>query len=253
VTDRLPAAAEFKDHFSDAPDAYARHRPRYPAALFDALAALCRQRERAWDCATGNGQAAIALSRLFEDVVATDASNRQIEAAMAHDRVRYAVAPAERSGLPGACVDLVTVGQALHWFEQRAFFAEVERVVKPGGILAAWCYQLAFVNTEVDKIVYRLYEDIVGPFWPPERAIVEAGYDGLPMPGAEVVLPEFGMQLDWHANDMLGYLGTWSACKRYAAAHEENPVTIIESELKSAWGDSARVVRWPLKIRACRL
>lgn len=253
MTDEPGPAASFKDHFSDRSDRYARYRPQYPAALFDFVAGLCERRDAAWDCATGNGQAAVALVRSFERVHATDASRQQIEAAMAHERVTYAVAPAEDSALPGASVDLVTVGQALHWFDLPAFFNEAERVLRRGGVLAAWCYQLAFVDDHVDTIVRRLYEDVVGAFWPPERRLIETGYGDIVFPGTAVDTPAFEMRLDWNANDMLGYLGTWSACKRYAAANDKNPLAMIESELYDAWGEGRRAVRWPLKLRVCRL
>lgn len=249
----MPAPQDFKDYFSEQSANYARHRPRYPDALFAFLAGLATRHALAWDCATGNGQAAIALSEHFDRVIATDASEAQIGAALAHPGVSYRVAPAEASGLDAHSVDLVTVGQALHWFDHEQFFAETRRVVVPGGVLAAWCYELCEVSAACDAVVGTLYGDIVGEYWPPERRLIEERYADIAMPGAPVEAPGFAMRLEWTAADMLGYLRTWSACKRYRADRGEDPVARIETELRAAWGDAARLVSWPLTVRVTRL
>ncbi|MDH3748083.1 MAG: class I SAM-dependent methyltransferase [Gammaproteobacteria bacterium] len=214
---------------------------------------MCERHGLAWDCATGNGQAAVSLAGHFDEVIATDASSKQIDSAIAHPRVSYRVAPAETSRIASASADLITVGQALHWFDSDKFFAEANRVIVPGGIIAVWCYELCVVSTAVDAVVDELYQGILDGFWSPERALVEEGYLSIAMPGSEVQSPEFDMQLNWRVDDMLGYLRTWSACKRYQSRHAQDPVGIIEATLKAAWGSSKRAVRWPLRIRVCRL
>ena len=241
----------FKDHFSAQSAGYARHRPHYPAALFEYLAGL-GGRELAWDCATGNGQAAIALAGYFERVIATDASSAQIAAAIVHPGVRYRVATAEQSGLEAGTVDLVTVGQALHWFDTARFFAEAARVLVAGGCVAAWCYELCTVSPECDAVVERLYTDITGPFWPPERRLIEERYAGIDFPGTAIEAPAFEMSTQWSADDMLGYLRTWSASQRYRRRHGDDPVRLIEDELRAAWGRDLRVARWPLTVRISR-
>ena len=249
----MRSASGFKDHFSEQSSGYARYRPHYPAALFDFLAQLTDRHALAWDCATGNGQVAIALAAHYTRVVATDASDAQIEAAIEHASVEYRVAPAEHSGLETSSVDLVTVGQALHWFDVGRFTAEVERVLVSDGILAAWCYELCEVDDECDRIVHRLYEDLVDEFWPPERRMIERRYEGLQLPGEPVESPDLAITASWQAQDMLGYLRTWSACKRYEHEHGADPVAIIEADLEAAWGRDAREVRWPLTMLASRL
>ncbi len=242
----------FKDHFSDRSDNYARYRPTYPDALFEYLAAASTRRDVVWDCATGNGQAAVTLADHFASVVATDASSEQIDAAIEHERVDYRVAPAESSGLADASVDLVTVGQAFHWFDAPRFIAEAGRVLRDDGVLAIWCYETCTVSPECDKVITHLYDDIIGPFWPPERALIEEGYASVEIPGQELEPPEFDLSKDWTVVEMLGYVRTWSACKRYAAANREDPVALIEEPLRIAWGDGQRRVRWPLKLRLSR-
>ena len=243
----------FNDHFSDVSAGYARYRPTYPAELFGWLASCCARRHTAWDCATGSGQAAIALAAHFETVLATDASGEQIRSAMPHDRVRYEISPAETTPFEANSFDLVSVGQAMHWFDVEKFYAEALRVAVPGGILAAWCYALCSVTAEVDVVVDHLYCDLTGPYWPPERALIERGYRDFTLPGSELETPVFAMQLEWRADDMLGFLRTWSACSRFSAEHGTDPVDQIEATLKEAWGDAARTVRWPLELRVCRL
>ena len=221
--------------------------------LFDWLAGLVDSHELAWDCATGSGQAALELARHFDNVVATDASAAQLEAAFADPRVHYHVATAEAPALADSCADLVTVGQALHWFDRERFFASLAGIVRDGGVFAAWCYELCTVTPDVDAVVRYLYDDIVGEYWPPERALIERGYRDIKLPGSEIRAPHFEMRLSWHVDDMLGYLETWSASSRYAAANGEDPVAKIETRMKTAWGSERREVRWPLTIRACRL
>jgi SAM-dependent methyltransferase len=248
----VPAGPGFKDHFSAQSAGYARHRPSYPGELFAYLAGLSGRR-LAWDCATGNGQAALALARYFERVIATDASQAQIDAAVSHPGVSYRVATAEQSGLHEDTVDLVTVGQALHWFDTDRFFAEVSRVLVEGGIVAAWCYELCSVSPRCDATIGRLYTDIVGPFWPPERRLIEDRYAGIVFPGTDLGAPEFEMTVRWTADDMLGYLRTWSACQRYRREHGDDPVGRIEDELRMEWDTGRRTVRWPLTVRVARL
>lgn len=248
----MPPGPTFKDHFSTQSAGYARHRPHYPAALFAYLAGLGGKR-LAWDCATGNGQAALALAAYFERVVATDASRAQIDAATEHPAVRYRVATAEESGLDDDSADLVTVAQALHWFDTERFFAEASRVLVPGGVVAAWCYELCTVSPRCDAVVRRLYGDIVGPFWPQERRLIEQGYAGIEFPGTALSPPAFEMKMPWTVDDMLGYLRTWSSCQRYEREHGEDPVDLVEDELRRAWGAAPRTVRWPLTVRVSRL
>lgn len=243
----------FKDHFSERSDQYARYRPEYPAALFEYLASLCVHRVRAWDCATGSGQVARALTFWFDEVVATDASEQQLKAALPHTGVRYHVAPAEDSGLDDASIDLVTVGQALHWFDFDRFYREAERVLVAGGILSAWCYEHCRVTPECDTIIDRLYTDKLDGYWPPERRLIERRYADVELPGEAIEVPGFDMQLEWTADDLLGYVGTWSACRRYAARHGEDPVATIAEELRDAWGPESRPARWPLTVLASRL
>lgn len=246
--------AGFKDHFSPLAADYARFRPRYPDRLFAELAAVAPGRALAWDCATGNGQAAQGLAAWFDSVVATDASAAQLAAASGPANVRFAVAPAEASGLPAASVDLLLVAQAAHWFDLPAFYAEAARVLRPGGVLALLTYSGVRISPELDPPLRDFHHGLLGPYWPPERAHVERDYRDLPFPWPELPFPAQEMTADWTLDALMGYLGTWSATRAYREQAGEDPLPALRARLAPAWGDPARArtVRWPLPIRIGR-
>jgi len=242
----------FKDYFSGHANSYAKYRPRYPAELFDYLASLVPRHETAWDCATGNGQAAHGLARRFARVIATDASAPQLENAEPHERITYAVAPAERTGIETDSIDLVTVAQAFHWLDVEKFYTEVKRVLRRDGALAVWCYNLLEISPAIDPIIENFYSQKVGAYWSPERRLVEEGYRSLPFPFREVDAPRFYMRARWSLHDLLGYLRTWSATQNYIRARQHDPVIEIEEELRPLWSDAEaeKDVRWLLSLRA---
>lgn len=246
--------SEFKDHFSGHAADYRQFRPTYPMELFAFLASAALGRELAWDCGAGSGQAAVPLAEHFTKVFATDASAEQVKNAETHPKVEYAVAPAEACPLPDASADLVTVAQALHWFDLTRFYSEVNRVLRPGGVLAVWTYDLHRVSAEVDPLLERLQVEFVGPYWPPERALVDAGYRTIPFPFDEVSAPQFELTAEWPLPALLGYMNTWSATKRFEAANGFSPVARLENDFAAVWGDPAtvRTVRWKLALRVGR-
>lgn len=243
----------FPDHFSAHAGDYARFRPRYPAALVDFLADRAPGRALAWDCATGNGQAADALRVRFAHVVATDGSGDQLRSAMPLENVGYVTALAEDPPLAVHAVDVVAIAQALHWFEPARFWAAVRRVVRPQGLVAAWSYGRARIDPETDAIVEHYYRDVLGPYWPAETALVEKGYRDVDVPFERLATPEFHMEEDWTADQWLGYLGTWSASRRYLAERGENPLRRIDAALRDTFGGATRRVRWKLAVIAARV
>ena len=243
----------FSDHFAFAARSYASHRPRYPDALFDWLASVSSRRERAWDCGTGNGQAAVALAGHFEQVVASDPSSAQLASADRVAGVHYVAMTAEQCALRAHSVDLVTVAQALHWFDPQRFFAQVHHVLRPGGSLAVWSYGLLSMDPAVDALLRRFYFDVLGPFWPVERLLVDSGYAGIELPYAETSVPHFTMEATWSLARLIGYVSTWSAVGRYRTATGEDPIPAFAHDLRAAWGmDDTRRARWPLVVRLGR-
>jgi len=244
----------FHDHFSQDPHGYSRYRPHYPPELFAYLESITRSHSCAWDCATGSGQAAAGLVRHYAKVIATDASAAQIAQAVVHPRVTYAVRSADDSGLDTGSSDLITVAQALHWFDIDDFAAEAVRVLKPGGIIAAWTYNLVRVIGALDAVIERLYYRTLNNDWPPQRRLVETGYQGIEMPFRELVCPIFQMAEEWTFERFLGYLNTWSAVKHYSQRTGENPMVLIVADLRAAWGEptAMRRITWPLQVRIWR-
>ena len=242
--------------FSTVAREYANFRPGYPPELFSWLARISSSREAVWDCGCGSGQASVALGEHFAVVHATDLAPEQIDAAKPHPRVRYSVAPAENSGLPDQSVDLVTVAQALHWFDVTAFCAEAVRVARPGALLAVWNYpRPQFVDAELDRRFFTFYSQVVGPYWPHERRHIEAGYRTLPFPFEEIETPEFGVELNWNLDQVAGYASTWSATARYRQALGADPVPLLRDSLAAEWpANSASVpIRMPLGLRVGKL
>jgi SAM-dependent methyltransferase len=241
----------FKDHFSRQAADYAKFRPRYPREMFEYLATVAPNRKLAWDCGTGNGQAAVGLASLFDRVLATDASEKQIAKADPHERVKYRVAPAENSGIESETIDLIMVAQALHWFDLPRFYEEARRALKSNGVLAASAYNLLHIEPAIDAVVNRYYYEVVGPFWPPERELVE-NFTDLSFPFHEIRPPKFEMMTQWNLEHLVGYLRSWSSTQRFITAKNSDPLDEIADELRAAWGNAkqTRRVIWPLTLRA---
>jgi ubiquinone/menaquinone biosynthesis C-methylase UbiE len=243
-----------KDLFSRQSNHYARYRPRYPQELYDFVLGSVSGRRVAWDCATGNGQVATELARYFAQVEATDLSARQLAEAPALPNVRYRVSPAETTPFPDAQFDLVTVGQALHWFDFERFYAEVRRILRPGGVLAAWGYELLTVSPEIDELVNVFYRKTVGPYWAPERRYLEERYRTIPFPFDEVPAPEFTMEKTWTLDDLLGYFGTWSSVVGFKDAQGFDPVPDLGEQFRAHWPEGGpKRVTFPVFLRLGRL
>ncbi|MFO1406270.1 MAG: class I SAM-dependent methyltransferase [Steroidobacteraceae bacterium] len=243
----------FKDHFSRQSAAYGRYRPGYPPELVRWVAAQAPGRRLAIDCATGNGQAAVALAPHFDVVLALDGSLGQLGRAQPARGVAYVAALAERLPVADRCADLVVAAQAAHWFHFDRHYAECRRVLAPGGAYVAWTYEKFRIDDRLDAVVDAFYRDVVGPYWPPERRYVEAGYRTLPFPWTELEAPSFTLVTHWDLATVLGYLGTWSSVQRYKDALGSDPVASLAGPLAEAWGpEPVREVRWPIHLRAGR-
>ncbi|WP_346291751.1 class I SAM-dependent methyltransferase [Sphaerothrix gracilis] len=248
-------AMGFKDYFSTQAVDYAKYRPHYPEPLFAYLASLCPEHTLAWDCGTGSGQAAVALTPYFTQVVATDASEAQLAQAQAHPQVIYQNAAAENNGLADSTVDLITAAQALHWFNQERFYAEARRSLKPKGIIAVWCYALMQISPTVNHFVQHFYYKTIGPYWPPERQLIEDRYQTMSFPFKPIAAPQFQMEATWSFEQLLGYLNTWSATQRFLRRRQIHPVELVQDDLAQAWGDLSdrKQVIWPLHLRLGQL
>jgi SAM-dependent methyltransferase len=221
-----------KDNFSNNSAAYAQFRPAYPDEVFTFLDTILTGRERVWDCATGTGQAAQKLVNLFDQVEATDLSENQLKNAVLNPKIRYSQQVAEQTDFPDQYFDCITIGQAVHWFDFEKFYAEAKRVLKPNGLIVILGYgNIQIVNPVVQKAVTKLYAEILGDYWDPERCYIDKGYETIPFPFEEIPHPEFTIKHTWNREQLLGYLNTWSAVKHYKDRHKINPVDLILPEL----------------------
>ena len=243
------------DRFSAQAADYARYRIAYPAALYDWLLPQVASRERAWDCATGNGQVAAVLADSFVRVDATDLSASQLAQAPLRPNIHYQQATAERTPFPNQRFDLITVAQAVHWFDGDAYHREVRRVARPGAVLAEWGYRLCRLETPGLNRVLDAFHDVTsGPYWDANRRHVENEYANLSFPFAGVQHARFAVEKHWTADDMLNYLRTWSATANYARQHPgADLVALVDDELTRLWGPHTRLVTFPVFARAGRV
>lgn len=232
-------------------DAYARYRPDYPDKLVDILAEIAPARHLAVDVGCGNGQFTRQLATSFEAVIGLDSSADQIANAAPHDRVRYAVAPAENLGLPEHCADLITAAQAAHWFDLPRFYAQVRRVAAPGAALALISYGVAQLDPDLNARFQCFYYKEIGPYWPAERQMVDEGYANLDFPFGGKPLPYIGIVRQWSAEAFLGYISTWSAVRRAREAGQEALLAAFSRDLLAAWGnpEERRTICWPITVR----
>jgi SAM-dependent methyltransferase len=247
----------FKDHFSSVAGAYASWRPSYPAVLFDTLAARVDAQGKVWEAGCGSGQATRDLARRFAHVFATDPSAQQVECHWAQQEpvtnVEVAVEAAEATSLGEASVDAVVVAQALHWFDRDRFFAECDRVLRPGGVLAAWAYQDMVFSDDLAPAA-DAFRRTIEDHWPPERAEVDAGYAHYHWPFEKLPAPQPWLTAEWSLPQLLGYLGSLSASARCRSATGVDPVALHATELQTAWGEPTRTrtMRWPLVMHLRR-
>jgi len=226
-----------KDNFSDQSKAYAQFRPRYPAELFEWLFTLVNKKDTAWDCGTGNGQVAGVLADHFTNVFATDISQQQLNEAVQQKNIHYSVQPAEKTSFTDDQFDLITIAQAIHWFQFDTFYTEAKRTLQPDGIIAAIGYGPVQTEISLQEIITRFYTKIIGPYWDAERHYIDEGLQTIPFPFEEIKTPQFTMVYEWSFEQLIGYIGTWSAVKHYAKQNQSDPVLLIKDQLQSAWGN----------------
>jgi len=241
---------ERKDYFSDQSKAYAAFRPTYPDDLYDFIFQHLNSKVRAWDCATGNGQVAQALARHFQEVYATDISEQQLKNAVPLRNVFYSQAPAEKTPFDVHQFDLVTVGQALHWFNLPAFYKEVRRTLKRDGLLAVWGYAMLTVDDVIDPLFLDFYDNKVGPYWDDARKLVENHYRDIEFPFDSIPCPEFHIKVNWTVDQFTGYLSSWSATQKFIRTHGFDPVVTFRKEIQALWpaGD-VKLVTFPVFMK----
>ncbi|HMT29544.1 MAG TPA: class I SAM-dependent methyltransferase [Bacteroidia bacterium] len=230
-------AHTIKDNFSNQSDTYAMFRPGYPDALFDFILNHTEGRSAALDCATGNGQVAGVLSEYFNQVFATDISEKQLQHAIQKSNIHYSVSRAEVNNFDNSQFDLITVGQAAHWFDLPLFYKEVSRILKPGGLLALFGYVLPTINEEVDSVIHEFYEGVLGKYWDPERKIVDDRYRSIPFPYQKITNNGFEKSYEWSKEQLIGFLSSWSAVQHYKKSTGEDAMEKLLKPMGEVWTD----------------
>ena len=239
-----------KDNFSRQADIYAKYRPSYPQELFNFILNHVKNKRVAWDCGTGNGQAAKELARYFEKVFATDISQKQIDKAHHAANIFYSVQLAEQTNFSDNTFDLITVSQALHWFKLDKFYAEVKRVARPGAWIAVWMYNLPSISPEIDGFLHvQLYKNILGTYWDYERKYVDDNYTTLSFPFKEIKTPVFTIQLEWTLKELEGYINSWSALQKFIETNQFSPVDKSINQIQRHWKNEKMKIVFPVYMR----
>jgi len=246
---------EVKDIFSKQADSYVTFRPESPGELYEFLLKKVSCFETAWDCGTGNGQVAAKLADYFEIVYGTDISEKQLSNAIKKPNIIYKAERAEQTSLADSSADLITVAQAIHWFDFENFYKEVNRVAKPGALIAAWTYILLEIDKgPIDEIVNNIYVGILGPYWDKERKLVDEQYRTIPFPFEEIPVPVFYNKKQWTLEHLLGYLNTWSSAGHYRAQMGHSPIDMIKADLEKHWKEGeVKEVVFPIYMRLGRV
>lgn len=239
-----------KDNFSKQAQSYSRFRPGYPQQLYDFLIRHLSNKKTAWDCGTGNGQVAAKLAEYFDKVYATDISTGQLANAVKKENIFYSTGKAEKTSFADDQFDLITVAQAIHWFDFEKFYKEVNRTLSKDGLLAVFGYNLFKINKEIDFIIDDFYKNIIGPYWDKERKYVDEKYATIPFPFAEIKTPDLFNEYNWEFEHVTGYLNTWSSVQHFIIKNNKNPVDQVMNPLKKAWGHALkRKVSFPIFMR----
>ncbi len=245
------------DHFSSTSKEYSFSRPTYPDILYKFLSDVTPNKDIAWDCATGNGQAAIGICKYFKNVIASDASKGQLKYQFNRNNIRYEMFPAENPNIPDNSIDLTIVAQAAHWFDLDKFYKEVIRISKSNSVLAIWSYGMHKIDNNIDKISEKLNVggDILGRYWPGETNYVKEDYKTILFPFQEIPSPKFEMTVNWNLNDLVNYMQTWSAVKRFSIENKYNPLDLVMDDLERSWGehDKRKVVKWDISMRVGKI
>jgi SAM-dependent methyltransferase len=238
-----------KDLFSGHAQDYAAFRPTYPKQLYDFLLGHVKNFDQAWDAGTGNGQVARDLSNRFKKVFATDISAKQIENAFYAENIFY-YQSGETTSFSESSFDLITVAQAIHWFDRGKFYAEVARVAKPEAVIAVWGYSLLSVDPEIDLLINDFYKNIIGPYWDKERKLIDEHYTTISFPFQEIITPEFSFSFQWTLPELQGYLNTWSSVQKFVKEKNNNPVEKLIDQIEPLWKWEKMEITFPLFLKA---
>jgi ubiquinone/menaquinone biosynthesis C-methylase UbiE len=246
---------QVKDKFSDRSEFYKKYRPTYPQRLYDEILKITAGRNECWDCGTGNGQVATELARYFKKVYATDISAKQINNAGKRDNIVYKIERAEKTTFCDSKFDLITVAQAIHWFDTDSFFKEVKRVASNEGILCFWGYNLPRIDKVIDEQIDHFYKEIIGPYWNAERKHIDNEYHSIKFNLPEIkVNKQFFINVDWTIHELEGYINSWSAVQNYMIKNQDIPVNLIIEKIRRYWNNKPKKeVTFPIFMKIVRI
>ncbi|MDC0535357.1 class I SAM-dependent methyltransferase [Francisellaceae bacterium] len=226
--------------FSRQKEDYKKARPAYPNEFFAALSKLCENKNLAWDSATGNGQAAVSLSEHFNQVIATDISQTQINHATYRSNVDYRVEAVEQNSLLPNSVDMINAAQAIHWLNLDDFYNTIYRVAKRGALVAIYGFREVSVSSKIDQLIDIYIQEIVGSDWREGKDYYDSEYQSLSFPFKEIKLPPFSIKLNWTLDQVLGLLDSYSGPQNYLDRVGQLPSSEIRADMLKLWGDQQK-------------
>ena len=243
---------DWNDHFSDNAAGYFDNRFAYPSAFYRTMAQHSPATNMVWDCGAGSGQASLALAREYDQVIASDASAEQVRHATRHQRVDYRVEQVEACSLTDHSADAVLAAQAVHWFDLDGFYQQVQRVLRPGGLIVLSTYAFPRADSKTEEIIQDLVKNL-RPWWPEATHHPFSRYESLAFPFEAVDFPAFECKMAWTLTDLLNFLATWSGVSRAIAANGPGIIEDLKIALEPVWGTSIRKIVWPIWTRTGRL
>lgn len=243
---------EAKDNFSEGSASYKKFRPVYPPELYNYIYTHVAKYKSAWDCGTGNGQVADVLSSRFDQVIATDLSEQQISQASVKPNVTYKVHRAEQPFFQNEKFDLITVGQAAHWFDLSTFFQNVSNHLNHHGLLALWGYGLLrCADANIEGAIDHFDKSMVGPYWDEERKHIDESYSRMHHDAVELIdsSEHHFIKVKWSSDRLRSYLKTWSSVRHYINKNNTNPVDLLFDQFSCLSFKGLHSFQFPIFIK----
>ncbi len=232
----------------------ASNHPRYPEELFSYLAGLSTTTHRAYVYEIGNNQAATYLASRFDEVISADMNQVKKPNAPSKNNLSYICSTAAKIPLVEKTVDLLTVSQAWHWIEAKQLEQEAYRVLRPGGLLAVWGFNLPRIDEPISKLIHHYYNHELKDHWPDERKNHEQAYADFPTRLALLPTPAFAMHQPLTTSQLLNYILRWSATQELIAAGKKAVYDKLYQEVFKLLGSADKLlnISWPLTLKVAR-
>ncbi|XP_071543816.1 putative methyltransferase DDB_G0268948 isoform X3 [Panulirus ornatus] len=246
---------------------YAKFRPQTPATLTDRVISFLTEKYKeslaaAADVGCGSGQSTQVLGPHFASVTGLDISEAQISEATKQNtrtNISFKVSGAEKLPFPNSSLQLVTAGQACHWFDLPKFYQEVDRVLVPGGVLALYGYLFpqpihGDLTEKLGDIIEDVYQKDTNGYW--ESGIEDVGtcYGDqkyiIPYPDLIRDDTHFVDKIA-SVSDLTGYITSWSGFQNFLAKNGDTAAKKILDNFQNRFMSTLNVTTAPEDTQIC--